>query len=80
MPVVFARTVEVSSIRCRSPVDSVAAGPVQLQVAEAEVEQRVEHAGHSLSRPVGHPAQFLRHQPGHVVRRSATQLIEGRAR
>ena len=63
MPVVLARTVEVSSSRCRSPVDSVLPGPVQLQVAEAQLEQRVERLQALLDQAVGDPGEFLRRQP-----------------
>ena len=68
---VLARTVEVSSIRCRSPVDSVAPARSSLQVAESDVEQRLEHR-------VQLPQQAGR-QSGQLVRQGRRQVAGERA-
>ena len=44
-----------------------AAGPVELQVAEAQLEQRVEHLQALLDQSVRHPGEFLRGQLGHFL-------------
>ena len=76
MPVVLARTVEVSSIRCRSPVDSEAPCPVEGQVAEPDVEQRCEPAVQFGEQAGGHPAQ-LAGQPGGQAGREPAQPHSG---
>ena len=75
MPVVLVRTVEVSSIRCRSPVDSDGTGPVEGQVAEPDVEQRREPAVQLGEQADGHPAE-LGGQPGGQAGREPVQLAQ----
>ena len=48
-----------------------APGPVELQVAEAQLEQRVEHLQALLHQAVRHAREFLRGQPGHALDEAA---------